>query len=136
MDFSLGYTLDTDIIHKSESDILKKKILELEEQLANSDDKYKNVLKNLGGLTVYINKQKEMQDNHYFYVESLKKNIQDLSYTIAKNKLDYEKKIKELQDHINLKLEKEYQIMQLCRILNTHGEIIKEVEKEENFNKN
>jgi chromosome segregation ATPase len=143
MDYLLrhGFNLECqfDIIHESEVDILKKNILELKEQLANSDDKYKNMLENLGGITNYINKQTERLDRYHFYCESLKKNIKDLSDTITKNKLEYEEKIKKLEDNISLKSEKEHQVMQLCKILNRHSEIAKEeirqIEKEENINK-
>lgn len=108
MDFlledKLGFEYKPDIIYESETEILKKKIMELEKQLANSDDKYK---KTFIYLSERIDKHDERLNRHHLYFEFYKKNMEELfkkNLIIHKNinnlKSDIEKK--KIAQDINL----------------------------------
>ena len=80
--------------HESQTDILKKNIVELEKQL---DITQKYILENINNIADYINNQTERLDRHNQYFNCQNKKIEEL----LKNQINQDKKIENLHKSIS-----------------------------------
>ena len=99
MDFSLDFEnkLGFEYNYESSTDMLKKKIVELEKQL---DTTQKYIIENITNIADYINNQTERLNRHNQYFNLQNKNIEEL----LKNQINQDKKIENLHKSIsNLK---------------------------------